>query len=80
MANNTVEKKPAQAPLDIAKETFKQLVARRMVPTPENYERVYNELAGTKPKDGLDAAIKKALLKLPHETSEQVKWVTAWNK
>lgn len=80
MANNTVEKKPAQAPLDIAKETFKQLVARRMVPTPENYERVYNELAGTKPKDGLDAAIKKALLKLPHETSEQVKWVAAWNK
>ena len=80
MATNTVDKRPSQAPLDIAKETFKQLVARRMVPTPENYERVYNELAGTKPKDGLDAAIKKALLKLPHETSEQVKWVNAWNK
>ena len=80
MAINTSDKKPAQAPLDIAKETFKQLVSRRMVPTPENYERVYNELAGAKPKDGLDAAIKKALLKLPHETSEQVKWVGAWNK
>ena len=80
MATNTVDKKPSQAPLDIAKETFKQLVARRMVPTPENYERVYNELAGTKPKDGLDAAIKKALLKLPHETNEQVKWVNSWNK
>lgn len=80
MATNTVDKKPSQAPLDIAKETFKQLVARRMVPTPENYERVYNEFAGTKPKDGLDAAIKKALLKLPHETNEQVKWVNSWNK
>lgn len=80
MTTNTVDKKPSQAPLDIAKETFKQLVARRMVPTPENYERVYNELAGTKPKDGLDAAIKKALLKLPHETNEQVKWVNSWNK
>lgn len=80
MATNTLDKKPAQAPLDIAKETFKQLVSRRMIPTPENYERVYNELAGIKPKDNLDAAIKKALLKLPHETSEQVKWVNAWNK
>lgn len=80
MTTNTVDKKPSQAPLDIAKETFKQLVARRMVPTPENYERVYNELAGNKPKDGLDAAIKKALLKLPHETNEQVKWVNSWNK
>ncbi len=80
MAKEPIENKPAQAPLDIARETFKQLATRRIVPTPDNYERIYNELAGLQAKESLETAIKKALVKLPHETSEQTKWVSAWNK
>ncbi len=34
------------APSDIARETIRQLGARRLVPTPENYRRVYEEISG----------------------------------
>jgi diguanylate cyclase len=34
------------APSDIARETIRQLAARRLVPTPDNYRRVYLEIAG----------------------------------
>ena len=33
-------------PPDIAKEAIRQLALRRMVPTPENYARLYSEVAG----------------------------------
>lgn len=32
-------------PIEIARETLKQLSARKLLPTPENFERVFNELA-----------------------------------
>jgi diguanylate cyclase len=79
MAINS-QSKPPQPPLDIARETFKQMASQRIVPTPDNYERIYNQLAGVKTQDKLEVAIKKALLKLPNETTEQMKWVSAWNK
>jgi diguanylate cyclase len=34
-------------PTDVARETLKQLAARRIAPTPENYQRLYHEIAGT---------------------------------
>lgn len=34
-------------PTDIARETLKQLAARRIVPTPENYRKLYNEISGS---------------------------------
>jgi len=34
-------------PTDIARETLKQLAARRVAPTPENYQRIYHEIAET---------------------------------
>lgn len=34
-------------PIEIARETLKQLTTRKLLPTPENFERVYNELAQT---------------------------------
>jgi diguanylate cyclase len=37
-----VEKRP----FEIARETLKQLTARKLVPTPANYQSVYNEIAG----------------------------------
>ena len=33
-------------PTDIARETLRLLATRRVAPTPENYQRIYNELAG----------------------------------
>jgi len=39
-------------PSDIARETLKQLAARRMAPTPENYQRIYHEIAETAPESG----------------------------
>ena len=34
------------APSELARETLRQLAARRLAPTPDNYGRVYRELAG----------------------------------
>lgn len=34
-------------PTDIARETLKQLASRRIAPTPENYQRIYHEIAET---------------------------------
>jgi diguanylate cyclase len=33
-------------PFEIARETLKQLTARKLVPTPANYQSIYNEVAG----------------------------------
>ena len=33
-------------PFEIAKETLKQLTERKLVPTPLNYQKIYNEIAG----------------------------------
>ena len=33
-------------PFEIARETLKQLTARKMVPTPSNYQQIYNDIAG----------------------------------
>jgi diguanylate cyclase len=33
-------------PFEIARETLKQLTARKLVPTPVNYQKLYNEIAG----------------------------------
>ena len=33
-------------PFEIARETLKQITARKLVPTPVNYQTIYNELAG----------------------------------
>jgi diguanylate cyclase len=38
-------------PNDIARETFKQLATRRIAPTPQNYQRIYHEVAGTTPTE-----------------------------
>ena len=35
-------------PSDIARETFRQLAARRLAPTPDNYLALYDEIAGTR--------------------------------
>lgn len=39
-------------PTDIARETLKLLATRRMTPTPDNYQKIYHEIAGDKADTG----------------------------
>lgn len=61
-------------PSEIARETLKQLMARRMAPSPENYREIYNGIAGVADK-AADAfperELKALLLALPKETPAQ---------
>jgi diguanylate cyclase len=72
-------KKMTSAP-DIARETIKQMAMRRVEPTPNNYELIYNEIAGVPQKETLNSAIKKALKQLPNQSSEQANWINRWEK
>ena len=47
-------------PSDIARETLKQLATRRIAPTPENYQRIYYEIAEMPPES--DSGIEKELI------------------
>lgn len=51
-------------PTDIARETLKLLSARRLVPTPENYQKIYDEVSGKPPvgeSQGVDKTLQKVL-------------------
>jgi len=80
MSNPSKPNKPALVPLDIARETFKQMALRRVVPSPDNYLLIYNEIAGITVKETAESAIRKALKQLPNETTEQSKWINRWDK
>ena len=61
-------------PAEIARETLRLLLTRRMLPTPDNYHAIYNEIAGT-PDTAQTATpereLKALLLALPKETPGQ---------
>ncbi|WP_293934189.1 diguanylate cyclase [Iodobacter sp.] len=60
-------------PTDIARETLKQLTMRRVPPTPDHYESIYHEIAGTSDKDKLHPAIKELIASMgafPRQTPE----------
>lgn len=80
MSNQNKSSKSALVPLDIARETFKQMALRRVVPTPDNYLLIYNEIAGIIAKETAELAIRKALKQLPNENTEQSKWINRWEK
>ena len=40
---------PASTPQEIAREAVKLLTARRLPPTPDNFQAAYHEVAGTRP-------------------------------
>ena len=61
-------------PSEIARETLKQLMAKRMAPSPDNYREIYNGIAGITDKvvDTFpERELKALLLSLPKETSAQ---------
>lgn len=43
--------KPAASPIDIARQTLMQLAQRKILPTPDNFRVVYDEIAGQKSDD-----------------------------
>lgn len=59
----------AKKPADIAKEAFRLLAERRMLPTPANYETIYAEVSGEKATGSFpEADLRKIVLALPaHE-------------
>ena len=61
-------------PSEIARETLKLLMSRRMSPSPDNYRAIYNEIAGTadNAKEVFpERELKALLLSLPKETPAQ---------
>jgi diguanylate cyclase len=51
----------AANPIDLARETIKQLAVRRLPPTPDNYLAVYRELAGEKTPDARERVVRLLL-------------------
>ncbi len=61
-------------PSEIARETLKQLMSRRMAPSPNNYLAIYNEIAGISDKTAdvfPERELKALLQSLPRETRAQ---------
>ncbi len=61
-------------PFEIARETLKQLTARKMAPTPANYQTIYNEIAGIPQQQPFPADTLRDISKaLPAKTPGQQK-------
>lgn len=61
-------------PFEIARETLKQITARKMVPTPANYQTIYNEIAGIPQQQPFPADTLRDISKaLPAKTPGQQK-------
>ena len=59
-------------PAEIARETLKQMMIRRMAPSPDNYRMIYHEIAGiVEPPTETAREFKSLLLLLPKETPAQ---------
>jgi diguanylate cyclase len=55
---------PSNNPTELARETLKQLAARRIAPTPENYQRIYRELAGLAPQTAAAEGVEENLARV----------------
>ena len=59
-------------PSEIARETLKQLAARRLPPTPDNYLALYDEIAGVRsPQPFPEGPLHQILRVLPGQTPAQ---------
>ncbi len=61
-------------PSELARETLKQLMTRRLAPSPDNYRDIYNEIAGITDKTAdvfPERELKSLLASLPKETPGQ---------
>ncbi|HAF55507.1 MAG TPA: GGDEF domain-containing protein [Thauera sp.] len=60
-------------PSEIARETLRQLAMRRVAPTPDNYRKLYHEIAGTRGDEGEapEAFLRKLARRLPRDSAER---------
>jgi len=80
MLNTIKQDQQTAVPINIAREAIKQIALRKVDPTPDNYQSIYNEIAGIPVAENLDSAIKKALRQLPNQTPEQSNYINRWEK
>lgn len=69
-------------PNEIARETLRMLVTRKITPTPDNYRKLYCEIAGHAEDDPTMTAeklLQRVALDLPRETPEQLAAVNAFS-
>ncbi|MEZ0238463.1 MAG: GGDEF domain-containing protein [Methylophilaceae bacterium] len=69
-------------PIDIARQALKQLAMSKIAPTPDNFRKVYDEIAGTKSADesaGLAKALERVLKEAGKERPKYLKSVQALN-
>ena len=69
-------------PIDIARQALKQLAMSKIAPTPDNFRKVYDEIAGTKSEDesaGLAKALERVLKEAGKERPKYLKSVQAIN-
>ncbi|MDR3410725.1 MAG: diguanylate cyclase [Formivibrio sp.] len=67
-------------PTEIARETLKQLMTRRVQPTPDHYEAIYHEIARTPEAERLHPGLRQiveALAAMPNQTPEKQRQVEA---
>lgn len=62
-------------PFEIARETLRLLAVRRIPPSPENYQTLYHEIAGTKPTSGSfpEAQLRSLAAALPKVSPDQLR-------
>lgn len=68
-------------PNEIARETLHQLVARKITATPDNYRRIYCEIAGHGDEDttlSAEKVLQHIALALPHDTPDELAAVHAF--
>ena len=68
-------------PQEIARETVKRLAARHLPPTPDNYQSIYHEVAGTRPLQPFPLQpLRKIAQALPEHTPAQVRLKALFQK
>ena len=68
-------------PSEIARDTFKQLAARRLSPTPENYLALYDEIAGVRsPQPFPEGPLSSIQRVLPGQTPAQKRLLTQFER
>jgi len=71
----------AMTPQEIAREAVKLLTARKLPPTPDNFQTVYHEVAGTRPLRPFPLEQLRQIGKqLPDRTPAQLRFKTQFNK
>lgn len=72
---NNAQAKPKATSRNLAREALRALVMRKLDPTPENYRRLYNEIAGidSAAEDGAEEALDRIIADFPRAAGEPLR-------